>query len=362
MWIGGAVVQLMDFPGLSGSSHELAISGSMQVPRFSTFCQAYDALSLEAGVWFDMESPLPGSDKGQGYEYKIQETFTVEGPSGEFPDGPCTYLNPFSGSLPYAWGEPVEDIQVSGLSPGQEVEIIFGDGNPAIIWNRVDEIFGYSVPPLAHFDVIVPAGAPGGDLRVFVDGEPTELGAGLHSQFPIPNLRDYGDPTNDVWTQAEEDLWYFPGNVPFWGPELAFSQQDRIPDPEANPFFTDAYGRGDWWLLPIEADHQLCIMVESDQTGNDDFDTVLVDNTGNPVPVGFYDGGYFEWLELDVQAGDELRLWVAPRSIQSDVGWYGIMAQECALWGTPPPTQSAESRENFSVRAPTTLPNGRRLR
>jgi hypothetical protein len=118
-------------------------------------------------------------------------------------------------------------------------------------------------------------------------------------------------------------------NIPFYGPELAFSVTDRSPAPELNPFGLSGFGRGDWWLLPIEDDYELCIGLETDPAEWDDVEVFLVDNSGQEVTANRFDGGFWKWLQLSVEEGDTLRLWAAPRSITSEFGWYYLEASEC---------------------------------
>jgi hypothetical protein len=359
MWFGVSIITEWQALEQGTSQGEIGISGTFQVPRHDSFCSEFEVLRMVASIGYETEKPRQTSEKARSSALSLIETYPVQGAAGR-PEGPCVYYKDYTQDFKYEWGEPVEWTVLAETSPEQEIEIFFGDGPPALIWNRVDEPAdeGGLWGPKADVDVVIPVGSPGGALEVLVDGEEVEKGAGLASQYRIPKPRDYADPENDEWTQAQEDVWEFFGNVPFWGPELAFTERDQTPAPNLNPFGSGDYGRGDWWLLPIDNNYRLCILVETDPAKNDEFDVYLVNESGQFVNTSFFDGGFYEWHELDVQSGDDLYLWAAPSVIRSEYGWYGMLAQDCSYWGTPPTSSSSESWGRGRTRTSAPVPTG----
>lgn len=355
-------------PGTNQGMIEAA--GSYRIPLHDTFCSYFERLAVNASIGWEIEEPRQKSEKITASGLEVEVTYPVEG--SENPSEPCVFYQHWPQDYEYAWGWPVEWIKVVQVDPTDQVDIFFGEGRPAPVW-RTEYDEGYIgsvafIPPSIDFDVIIPVGSTGGDQRVLVNGTQALRGAGLASHFPIPERRDFGDPLNDRWDTPQEDTWFFSEGVyvPFWGPELSLTATDRVPDPSGNPLGEQGYGRGDWWLLPIEADYELCIVMETRSEENADVDLFLVDAAGRDVEPGrleltkeFPEGTFDqEWLRIEVRADEHLRLWVAPRSVPSADGWYALLAQECIWFAEPPLGAPGQGGGSLNSRAPAVRPAG----
>ncbi len=367
------ITMLRRWQGLEGdaSNGTVEAAGSLLVPPQTTFCGYYEWITVTAYIGFDSEPRRQESEKNAASGLEVEVEYPVDG--SVRPGKPCTYQHNWARNFTYVWGQSLSFIKVVNVAEDASIDVIFGEGRPGRVWkSEYDDgieilTTGFSIPPSLTLEVIVPVGSTGGDLQVLVDGVPTLWGGGAPSHYPIPERRDIGDPKNDRWHQALEDIWtYDPGvHVPFWGPELSLTLEDRVPDPDANSFGRNDLGRGDWWLLPVEGTYDLCVVVETLLEQEDELELLLTDAGGVAVSAShvrrtaiFPEGTYDQhWLRLPVATGDSLRLWVAPKEVRSRDGWYGALAQPCSSFEDAPLGAPASSPHG-ATRAPKVPPIG----
>jgi len=316
-----------------GPTGSMRLDGTLTIPASSGTCGPYDRLNFAAAVGdaiFDVQNgeSLDKTSTGLG----VVVSYPVVGAVGLGLEAVCVWNDLSARTTVRVWGS-LFTIEVVNLTVDQVVEV-FIDDTPAALEERwwYPENAREEGAGLGVFNFTVAPGTQAGVVTAYLDGQPVPIGGPPMIINAVGEVEDPFDPINDDWRQAVEAFAHVHPRILMLWRGLALTEADRIPNPALNPLGSSEYGVGDWWRLTMPYELPLCARIHRDS--RDEIDLILTREDGTLVNTQLFPTSAWVGMAAPVlPEGETYLLWVAPRSIGSDLGAYVLAVGDCIQFG-----------------------------